>query len=185
MFKKLVTCNNAIEAELLKGALEDMDIPCIIQGEVTSLMYGGIGALPVVLLVDDKDIQRAKSFLTEEEKARVKGLIINKFRGDKTILDPGITMLEERGGVPVAGVVPYMQVALEDEDSLTERFGQKQDGIIDIAVIRYPRISNFTDFNVFEQMPEVTVRYVTSVAELHHPDMICLPGSKNTMGDLK
>ena len=54
MFKKLVTCNNAIEAELLKGALEDMDIPCIIQGEVTSLMYGGIGALPVVLLVDDK-----------------------------------------------------------------------------------------------------------------------------------
>ena len=145
-----------------------------------------------VLLVGDIDrggvfaqLLGTLMLLTEEEKARVKGLIINKFRGDKTILDPGITMLEERGGVPVAGVVPYMQVALEDEDSLTERFGQKQDGIIDIAVIRYPRISNFTDFNVFEQMPEVTVRYVTSVAELHHPDMICLPGSKNTMGDLK
>ena len=123
--------------------------------------------------------------LTDEEKARVKGLIINKFRGDKTILDPGIAMLEERGGVPVVGVVPYRQLSLEDEDSLTERFDKKTEGLIDIAVIRYPRISNFTDFNVFEQMPEVTVRYVTSVAELHHPDMICLPGSKNTMGDLK
>ncbi len=145
-----------------------------------------------VLLVGDIDrggvfaqLLGTLMLLTDEEKARVKGLIINKFRGDKTILDPGIAMLEERGGVPVVGVVPYRQLSLEDEDSLTERFDKKTEGLIDIAVIRYPRISNFTDFNVFEQMPEVTVRYVTSVAELHHPDMICLPGSKNTMGDLK
>ena len=154
------------------GMAEMVDAPVLLVGDIDR---GGVFAQLLGTLM----------LLTEEEKARVKGLIINKFRGDKTILDPGITMLEGRGGVPVAGVVPYMQVALEDEDSLTERFGQKQDGIIDIAVIRYPRISNFTDFNVFEQMPEVTVRYVTSVAELHHPDMICLPGSKNTMGDLK
>lgn len=145
-----------------------------------------------VLLVGDIDrggvfaqLLGTLMLLTDEEKARVKGLIINKFCGDKTILDPGIAMLEERGGVPVVGVVPYRQLSLEDEDSLTERFDKKTEGLIDIAVIRYPRISNFTDFNVFEQMPEVTVRYVTSVAELHHPDMICLPGSKNTMGDLK
>ena len=154
------------------GMAEMVDAPVLLVGDIDR---GGVFAQLLGTLM----------LLTDEEKARVKGLIINKFRGDKTILDLGITMLEERGGVPVAGVVPYMQVALEDEDSLTERFGQKQDGIIDIAVIRYPRISNFTDFNVFEQMPEVTVRYVTSVAELHHPDMICLPGSKNTMGDLK
>lgn len=146
----------------------------------------------LVLLVGDIDrggvfaqLLGTLMLLTDEEKARVKGLIINKFRGDKTILDPGIAMLEERGGVPVVGVIPYRQLSLEDEDSLTERFDKKTEGLIDIAVIRYPRISNFTDFNVFEQMPEVTVRYVTSVAELHHPDMICLPGSKNTMGDLK
>ena len=94
-------------------------------------------------------------------------------------------MLEEKGNVPVVGVVPYMELSLEDEDSLTERFDRKSEGLIDIAIIRYPRISNFTDFNVFEQMPEVTVRYVTSISELHHPDMIFLPGSKNTMGDLK
>ena len=138
-----------------------------------------------VLLVGDIDrggvfaqLLGTLMLLTDEEKARVKGLIINKFRGDKTILDPGIAMLEERGGVPVVGVVPYRQLSLEDEDSLTERFDKKTEGLIDIAVIRYPRISNFTDFNVFEQMPEVTVRYVTSVAELHHPDMICLPRSQ-------
>lgn len=146
----------------------------------------------LVLLVGDIDrggvfaqLLGTLMLLTEEEKARVKGLIINKFRGDKTILDPGIVMLEEKGEVPVVGVVPYMEIALEDEDSLTGRFDKKTESCIDIAVIRYPRISNFTDFNVFEQMEEVSVRYVTSVAELHHPDMILLPGSKNTMGDLK
>lgn len=68
--------------------------------------------------------------LTDEEKNRVCGLIINKFRGDKTILDPGIQMLEERGRVPVTGVVPYMDVQLEDEDSLTERFDKRQMGLL-------------------------------------------------------
>ncbi|MDE6603216.1 MAG: cobyric acid synthase CobQ, partial [Lachnospiraceae bacterium] len=93
-------------------------------------------------------------------------------------------ILEEKGGIPVTGVVPYMDIQLEDEDSLTERFGKKEKGKIDMAVIRYPRISNFTDFNVFEQIPEVSVRYVVSVEELGSPNMIFLPGSKNTMSDL-
>ena len=144
-----------------------------------------------VLLVGDIDrggvfaqLYGTVELLEEKERRRIKGLVINKFRGDKTILDPGIQMLEERGGVPVTGVVPYMDVQLEDEDSLTERFDKKTDGLIDIAVIRYPRISNFTDFNVFEQMSEVTVRYVSTVNELRHPDILFLPGSKNTMGDL-
>jgi adenosylcobyric acid synthase len=123
--------------------------------------------------------------LSDEERARVKGLVINKFRGDKSILDSGIVMLEEKGNVPVVGVVPYMELYLEDEDSLTGRFEKKSEKNIDVAVIRYPRIANFTDFNVFEQMSEVSVRYITSTNELHHPDMIILPGSKNTMGDLK
>ena len=112
-------------------------------------------------------------------------MIINKFRGDSTILDPGIQMLTERGQVPVLGTVPYMELTLEDEDSLTDRFDAKHVGKIDLAVIHYPRISNFTDFDVFEQMPEVSVRYVTNVRELGTPDLIFLPGSKNTMGDLK
>ena len=154
------------------GLAQILDAPVLLVGDIDR---GGVFAQLLGTLM----------LLTEEEKDRVKGLIINKFRGDKSILDPGITMLEEKGGVPVAGVVPYMELALEDEDSLTERFDRKKEGLIDIAVIHYPRISNFTDFNVFEQLPEVTVRYVTSISELHHPDLIFLPGSKNTMGDLK
>lgn len=72
----------------------------------------------------------------------------------------------------MAGVVPYMDIQLEDEDSLTGRFKKKKKREIDIAVVRYPRISNFTDFNVFEQLPEVSVRYVVSVEELGSPDII-------------
>ena len=154
------------------GLAKLVDAPVLLVGDIDR---GGVFAQLLGTLM----------LLTEEEKARVKGLIINKFRGDKTILDPGISMLEEKGMVPVTGVVPYMDLALEDEDSLTERFEKKAVSCIDIAVIRYPMISNFTDFNVFEQRKEVSVRYVTGVSELKHPDMIILPGSKNTMGDLK
>ncbi len=124
--------------------------------------------------------------LEPDERAMVKGLIINKFRGDKTILDPGITMLEKRAGIPVVGVTPYMQLELDDEDSLTERFHQPHHAdLIDIAVIRLPRISNFTDFNPFEMIPGVSLRYAGSVGELKNPDLIILPGTKNTMDDLK
>ena len=154
------------------GMAEMVDAPVLLVGDIDR---GGVFAQLLGTLM----------LLSEEEKKRVKGLIINKFRGDKTILDPGIVMLEEKGQVPVAGVVPYMELALEDEDSLTDRFDKKEESCIDIVVIRYPRISNFTDFNIFEQMKEVSVRYVTSVSELHQPDMVILPGSKNTMGDLK
>ncbi len=123
--------------------------------------------------------------LEEDERKMVKGLIVNKFRGDKTILDPGIKMLEERSGVPVVGVAPYLDIQVEDEDSLTERFeGHQERGILDLAVIRLPRISNFTDFNPLESIPGVSLRYVRHVHELGSPDMILLPGTKNTMEDL-
>ncbi len=154
------------------GLAEMVDAPVLLVGDIDR---GGVFAQLLGTLM----------LLEEQEKERVKGLVINKFRGDKSILDPGIEMLQERGGIPVAGVVPYMEISLEDEDSLTERFGCRQEGLIDIAVIRYPRISNFTDFNVFSRIPDVSVRYVTRVEELRHPDLIFLPGTKNTMGDLK
>lgn len=123
--------------------------------------------------------------LEEDEQQMIKGMIINKFRGDKTILDPGVAALEEKTKIPVVGVAPYMELEVDDEDSLTERFsGQQEVGLIDIAVIRLPRISNFTDFNALEIIPGVSVRYVKSVQELKNPDMIILPGTKNTMEDL-
>ena len=154
------------------GMARLVDAPVLLVGDIDR---GGVFAQLLGTLM----------LLEEEELAIVKGLIINKFRGDKSILDPGIEMLEKKGGIPVTGVIPYMELSLEDEDSLTERFSHKEKGNIDLAVICYPRISNFTDFHVFEQIEGVSVRYVTSVQELHQPDLIFLPGSKNTMGDLK
>ena len=145
-----------------------------------------------VLLVGDIDrggvfaqLYGTVALLEEEERNRIKGLIINKFRGDKTILDPGVEMLEEMTGIHVVGVTPYLHVSLEDEDSLSERLEDKHAiGLIDIAVIRLPRISNFTDFNVFEGVKGVSVRYVSAASQLGNPDLIILPGTKNTMGDL-
>ena len=154
------------------GMAEMVNAPVLLAGDIDR---GGVFAQLLGTLM----------LLEEQEKSRVKGLIINKFRGDVSILEPGIQMLEEKGGIPVCGVVPYMKVQLEDEDSLTGKFKHRKEALIDLAVIRYPRISNFTDFDVFEHMEGVSVRYVTSVQEIHHPDAIILPGSKNTMGDLK
>lgn len=123
--------------------------------------------------------------LEDEEKDLIKGLIINKFRGDKTILDPGIDMLEELSGKTVVGITPYMDIDVEDEDSLSERMeSDREVKAIDIAVIRFPRISNFTDFNIFESIEGVSLRYVRQPGKLGNPDMIILPGTKNTMGDL-
>lgn len=154
------------------GLAEMVDAPVLLVGDIDR---GGVFAQLLGTLL----------LLTKEEKERVKGLIINKFRGDVSLLDSGIEILEKKGGIPVAGIIPYMEIYLEDEDSLTERFFRKEKGKVDLAVIRYPRISNFTDFNVFEQIPEVSVRYVTSVEALGNPDLVFLPGSKNTMSDLE
>ena len=135
------------------GLAKMVDAPVLLVGDIDR---GGVFAqlLGTLMLLED------------DEKERVKGLVINKFRGDKTILDPGIVMLEERGGIPVVGVTPYMQVEIEDEDSLTERFNmtkggkgaEERIGLVDIAVIRTPRISNFTDFRLLENAPGVNLR---------------------------
>ena len=149
------------------------------QDDIVNMGMAKLAKAPVLLV---GDIDRGGVFaqligtvmlLEDEEKEMVKGLIINKFRGDKTILDPGVEMLEERSGIPVVGVAPYLQIEVEDEDSLTERFDSQQEvGQIDIAVIRVPRISNFTDFNPFENIPGVSLRYVKHIHELKHPDMV-------------
>ncbi len=146
-----------------------------------------------VLLVGDIDrggvfasIAGTLMLLEEDERKMIKGTIINKFRGDVNILKPGLDMIEEITKTPVVGVVPYMELDIDDEDSLSERFNNKGTvDLIDIAVIKLPRISNFTDFNTFEYIPGVSLRYVKSVRELKDPDMIILPGTKNTMEDLK
>lgn len=186
---------NTLAAEndiiVIEGAGSPAEIN-LKQEDIVNMGMAKMAKAPVLLV---GDIDRGGVFaqligtvmlLEEDEKAMVKGMIINKFRGDKSILDPGVEMLEQMSHIPVVGVAPYLQIEVEDEDSLTERFDSHREvGVIDIAVIRLPRISNFTDFNPFESMPGVSLRYVKKVSELKNPDMICIPGTKNTMEDLQ
>ena len=145
-----------------------------------------------VLLVGDIDrggvfaqLYGTVELLEPEERARVVGTVINKFRGDVEILRPGLTMLEEKTGLPVLGVIPYTRVDIDDEDSLAPRLEQTQiHKPIDVAIVRLPRISNFTDFTPLERSEVLGVRYVTRPEQLGTPDLIVLPGTKNTMGDL-
>ena len=155
------------------GMAQLVDAPVLLVGDIDR---GGVFAqlAGTVMLLEPK------------ERARIQGMIINKFRGDQSILDPGVEMIQEVTGIPVVGVVPYMQVDIEEEDSLTERFAARNpEAVLDIAVIRLPRISNFTDFAVLEQREQINLRYVTNVAQLGKPDMILLPGTKNTLSDLE
>ena len=145
-----------------------------------------------VLLVGDIDrggvfaqLYGTVALLEADERARICGLIINKFRGDVEILRPGLAMLEEKTHLPVLGVVPYTRADIEDEDSLSERLqSSKAVKPLDAAVVRLPHISNFTDFMPLEQHPLLGVRYVQNVRELGSPDLVILPGTKNTVGDL-
>lgn len=125
--------------------------------------------------------------LDEEERALVKGLVINKFRGDVTLLTPAIDFLEEKTGKPVLGVVPHIdQMGIDDEDSvsLEEKQAAPTEGDIRIAVIQTPKISNFTDFDALAHEKDVALYYVKAVEDLGEPDVIMLPGSKNTTEDM-
>ena len=161
------------------------------QDDIVNMGMAKIADAPVLLV---GDIDRGGVFaqligtvmlLDPEEQDRIKGLIVNKFRGDKKILNPGIAMLEERAGKPVLGVVPYEDVDIEDEDSLASSLTETHiQAEIDVAVIRFPRISNFTDMQALGMEQDVSVRYVTKPSDLGEPDVILLPGTKNTIQDL-
>ena len=121
--------------------------------------------------------------LTEEERALVSGFIINKFRGDRSLLAPGLQFLEDRTGVPITGVVPHIDVLLEQEDSAEDGLWARG-GEIEIAVVRLPRMSNFTDFNALALERGVSVKLVKNLRELGWPDAVVIPGSKNTLDDM-
>ncbi len=147
---------------------------------------------PTILIVD---IDRGGSFahvvgtlalLEPEEKALIKGVVINKFRGQKSLLDSGISWLENYTGIPVIGVIPYLNQLFPSEDSLDlmERRSLKQNTDLTIAIIRLPHISNFTDFDPLEAEPTIQVKYVYPEDNLGHPDAVILPGTKTTIADL-
>ncbi|MDO4476241.1 MAG: cobyric acid synthase [Lachnospiraceae bacterium] len=156
------------------GLAKMLGAPVLLAGDIDR---GGVFAqlLGCLMLMD------------EDEKDLVKGLIINKFRGDKTLLEPGVKILEEKCGVPVTAVLPYIRLQVDDEDSLSDRLENRMcgGGPVSICVVRLPHLSNYTDFNVFEETGAASVRYVSKARELTGADLVILPGSKNTIADLR
>ena len=183
-----------VELNLRRGDLVNMaiaeyaDAPVLLVGDIDR---GGIFA----------QLLGTHALLEESERARVEGFIANKFRGDARLFVDGVKILEERSGVPVIGVMPFMRdLRIADEDSValdsTEDGGRKTEIIghrssdvrplsLDIVVIRLPRISNFDDFDPLCAEGDVTVRFVDRVEDLREPDLIILPGTKTTIADLK
>ena len=176
---------------VIEGAGSPAEIN-LAENDIVNMGMAKMADAPVILVADiDRGGVFASAYgtiklLPVDEQERFCGIVINKFRGDVDILKPGLAMLEELTGKPVLGVVPMEKIDVDDEDSLSDRLNQKTitEGL-DVAVIRLTNISNFTDFSVFELIDGVSLRYVTDKKELGDPDLILLPGTKNTMGDME
>ena len=155
------------------GFAERVHAPVLLAGDIDR---GGVFA----------QLYGTAALLEPPERARIRGLIINRFRGDIALLKPGLAPLETLTGIPVLGVVPFLDVELDSEDSLDPSLGRRTaDKAVDIAVIRFPRISNFTDFAPLDRHPRLGVRYVNRSGGLGEPDLVILPGTTDTLSDLQ
>ena len=184
---------------VIEGAGSPAEIN-IKDNDIVNMKIAEIADAPVILVTD---IEKGGSFawivgtlelLDSDERDRVMGIIINKFRGDLSILESGIDMLEERIKKPVLGVLPYFtNIDVDDEDSMSldnrgnkqEVRSEKQEGLIDVVIVRLPRISNFTDFDILIREKGICGRFVEDARSIGNPDLIILPGTKNTIGDLE
>ena len=165
------------------------------EGDIVNMGLAGLVDAPVLLV---GDIDRGGVFaqlvgtcelLPGDERARIRGFILNKFRGDVALLAGGLGQLAGLTGIPTLGVVPHLDLDIDDEDSLSERLRTTRttrtpEGTRDVAVIRLPRVSNFTDFTVLGTLPGVAVRYVDAPRQLGTPDLVILPGTRSTIADL-
>jgi adenosylcobyric acid synthase len=162
--------------------------------EIVNMKVAELADVPVVLVADiDRggvfaSIVGTLDLLEPEERNRVVGLIINKFRGDITLFEDGIKWLEEKTGIPVLGVLPYIENHMIDgEDSLSiqNHFSKRSKGTLDIAVIHLPFISNYSDLEPFLYEEDVSIRWVQHADEFGQPDAVILPGTKSTIRNLK
>ncbi|WP_227935536.1 cobyric acid synthase [Alkalihalobacillus deserti] len=185
--------SNQFERIVIEGAGSPAEIN-LNDRELVNMRVAQMANSPVILV---GDIEKGGVFaslvgtlqlLSPEDRQRVIGVIINKFRGDVSLLQPGLSWFEEYTGLPILGVVPYINdLMIEAEDSVVlSKYASKEDASkeIDIAVIRYPMISNFTDVDPFFEEPDCHVRFVKTAEELGEPDLVILPGSKNTIEDM-
>ena len=172
------------------GSISEINLREVDLVNLPMAMYAGAD----VILVADIDrggvfasVYGSVMLLTPEERKHVKGILINKFRGDIRLFESGVKMLEELCGIPVVGVVPYYKdIYIEEEDSLAlaTKSLQAEQGKVNIAVVLLRHLSNFTDFNVLERDPRVHLLYTNNTEELAKADIIILPGSKSTLADL-
>lgn len=177
------------EIIVLEGAGSPAEIN-LKRGDLVNMAMAKMAQAPVILI---GDIDRGGVFaslygtlllLEPEERALVKGVIINKFRGDISLFESGVRQLEELLRVPVLGVIPYVAHHIDDEDSVTERLRQRGAGAgLTVQVILLPYISNFTDFTPLEMIEDLHLSYVRYPSELQNPDLLIIPGSKNTLED--
>lgn len=181
----------AYELVLIEGAGSPAEIN-LRAGDIVNMRVAHYADAPVLLA---GDIDRGGVFahlygtlalLEEEDRARVRGFVINKFRGSIELLQPGLRMIEERAGVPVLAVVPYLHdLRIADEDAVSvEGHRPAGTGALDVAVVKLPRIANFDDIDSLEAEPDVRVRYITSGDELGTPALVVIPGTKATVPDL-
>ncbi|WP_047683738.1 MULTISPECIES: cobyric acid synthase [Xenorhabdus] len=199
LLQQILMAYNGLAAETDIIVLEGAGSPAEINLRDRDIVNMGMAELvdtPVILVADiDRggvfaSIYGTLALLKPEEKARIKGVIINKFRGDISLLQSGIEQIEALTQVPILGVLPWLELDLEDEDSVALQVGKydqqkrKTADCLDIVVIQYPHIANFTDFNALAAQPDVYLHYVSEPSELQDADLIILPGSKNTLGDL-
>ena len=162
--KDITNMRVALEVDAAVILIADID-----RGGIFASVYGTLELLP------------------PDERALVKGILINKFRGDIDLFAKGKRMLEQLTGVPVVGVVPYFQdIHIDDEDSVVidHKSGKTREGLVNVAVVLLRHMSNFTDFNVLERIPEINLFYTANPEEIEKADVVIIPGSKNTIADL-
>lgn len=179
-----------VDLVVLEGAGSIAEIN-LMNHDITNLKAAAMAAAPVILVADiDRggvfaSIVGTVELLSPAERAQLKGIIINKFRGDPSLLKSGIETIEDRTGLPVLGVVPVGQFNLPEEDSVAlSRKPTAQKAGIQIGVVRLPRISNFTDFDPLEREPDVALHYIDKPEQLDGLDLLILPGTKSTLADL-
>ena len=180
-----------VDAVVIEGAGSPAEIN-LKQGDIVNMSMAKSADAPVILVGDINPggvfaaLYGTVKLLDEEEQARIKGIVINKFRGDVRILESGLDRIEQLLGIPVIGVIPWTEIDLEDEDSVTDRFERSGGAApVKVAVVHLPHISNFTDFNLLSAEPDAALSYTAKAQDIREADVVILPGTKNTIEDLE
>jgi adenosylcobyric acid synthase len=182
--------SSQVELVVLEGAGSIAEIN-LREQDITNLKAAEMAGAASILVAD---IERGGVFasiigtvelLTPAERAQLRGIIINRFRGDASLLDSGIAAIEERTGLPVLGVVPHIKLDLPAEDSLGLELRTGGQGAVRVGVVRLSRISNHTDFDALAREPDVELIYVEQPSQLNNLDLLIIPGTKSTLADLE